>query len=128
MWWVIVKRSTSGYRETVNRLSEAIERRGLTVFGRVDHAAAARESGLELADEEVVMFGNPRAGTPLMQSDPRIGIELPLRILVWADAEGVLLGYRDPRELAADYDVAQDESTLEQMATLLAELSGEAAG
>ena len=128
MWWVIVKRSASGYGETVGRLSEAIERRGLTVFGRIDHAAAARESGLELADEQVVVFGNPRAGTPLMQSDPRIGIDLPLRILVWADAEGVLLGYRDPRELAADYDVAQHESILEQMATLLAELSGEAAG
>jgi uncharacterized protein (DUF302 family) len=128
MWWVIVKRSACGYPETVGRLSEAIERRGLRVFAQIDHAAAARESGLNLADEEVLMFGNPRAGTPLMQSDPRIGIELPLRILVWADAEGVLLGYRDPRELAADYDVAQDESTLEQMATLLAELSGEAAG
>jgi uncharacterized protein (DUF302 family) len=128
MRWVIVKRSTSGYRVTVGRLSEAIERRGLTLFGRIEHAAAARESGLELADEEVVVFGNPRAGTPLMQSDPRIGIELPLRILVWADPEGVLLGYRDPRELAADYDVREHESTLEQMATLLAELSAEAAG
>jgi uncharacterized protein (DUF302 family) len=128
MWWVIVKRSASGYRDTVDRLSEAIERRGLTVFCRIDHAAAARELDLELADEEVVVFGNPRAGTPLMRSDPRIGIELPLRMLVWADAEGVLLGYRDPRELAADYDAAQHESTLEQMATLLAELSGEAAG
>jgi uncharacterized protein (DUF302 family) len=127
MRWVIVKRSTSGYRVTVGRLSEAIERRGLTLFGRIEHAAAARESGLELADEEVVVFGNPRAGTLLMQSDPRIGIQLPLRILVWADAEGVLLGYRDPRELAADYDAAQHESTLEQMATLLAELSDEAA-
>jgi uncharacterized protein (DUF302 family) len=125
---VIVRRSASGYRDTVDRLSEAIERRGLTVFGRIDHAAAARELGLELADEEVVVFGNPRAGTPLMQSDPRIGIELPLRILVWADAEGVLLGYRDPRELTADYDAARHESTLEQMASLLAELSGEAAG
>jgi uncharacterized protein (DUF302 family) len=128
MWSVIVKRSDSGYRETVGRLSEAIERRGLTVFGRIDHAAAAREAGLELAEEEVVVFGSPRAGTPLMQSDPRIGVELPLRMLVWADAEGVLLGYRDPRELAAGYDVAQHEATLEQMAALLAELSREAAG
>ncbi|MDX6670925.1 MAG: hypothetical protein QOI91_1288 [Solirubrobacteraceae bacterium] len=125
---VIVKRSASGHQETVGRLSEAIERRGLTVFARIDHAAAARESSLELADEEVIAFGNPRAGTPLMRSDPRIGVELPLRILVWADAEGVWLGYRDPRELAAEYDVAQHESTLEQMATLLAELSDEAAG
>ncbi len=125
---MIVKRSDSGYRETVGRLSEAIGRRGLTVFGRIDHAAAAREVGLELADEEVVVFGSPRAGTPLMQSDPRIGVELPLRMVVWADAEGVLLGYRDPRELAAGYDVAQQQATLEQMAALLAELSREAAG
>ena len=125
---MIVERSASGCRETVGRLSDAIERRGLTVFGVIDHAAAAREAGLELADEKVVVFGNPRAGTPLMQSDPRIGLELPLRMVVWADAEGVALGYRDPRELAADYDVAQHESTLEQMATLLADLSREAAG
>jgi uncharacterized protein (DUF302 family) len=125
---VIVRRSASGYRVTVSRLSEAIERRGLTVFGRIDHAAAARAAGLELPDEEVVVFGNPRAGTPLMWTDPRIGIELPLRILVWADAEGVSLGYRDPRELAADYDVAGFKPTLELMATLLADVAGEAAG
>jgi uncharacterized protein (DUF302 family) len=125
---VIVRRSAYGYRVTVSRLSEAIERRGLTVFSRIDHAAAARAAGLELPDEEVVVFGNPRAGTPLMWSDPRIGIELPLRILVWADAEGVSLGYRDPRELAASYDVAGLKPTLELMATLLADLAGEAAG
>jgi uncharacterized protein (DUF302 family) len=125
---VIVRRSAYGYRVTVSRLSEAIERRGLTVFSRIDHAAAARAAGLELPDEEVVVFGNPRAGTPLMWCDPRIGIELPLRILVWADAEGVSLGYRDPRELAASYDVAGLKPTLELMATLLADLAGEAAG
>jgi uncharacterized protein (DUF302 family) len=123
---VIVTRSPHTYPETVRRLSGAIERRGLTVFARIDHAAAARESGLELADEEVVLFGNPRAGTPLMLSDPRIGIELPLRVLAWADADGVFLGYRDPRALTADYDVAQHGSTLEKMATLLAEISAEA--
>ena len=125
---MIVKRSAFGYRVTVGRLSEAIERRGLTVFARINHAAAARGVGLELADEEVVVFGNPRAGTPLMQSDPQIGIELPLRILVWAGADGVSLGYRDPCELAADYDVGQHQPTLEQMATLLAELSDELSG
>ncbi len=125
---MIVRRSAFGYRITVSRLSEAIERRGLRLFGRIDHAAAARELDLELADEEVFVFGNPRTGTPLMWSDPRIGIELPLRILVWANAEGVSLGYRDPRELAAGYDVAQLEPTLELMATLLADVALEAAG
>jgi uncharacterized protein (DUF302 family) len=126
---VVVKRSTSGYGETVVRLIDAIESRGLTVFARIDHAAAAREAGLDLADEQVVLFGNPRAGTPLMQSDPRIGVELPLRILVWVDPEGVQLGYRDPRELGGAYDIgAEHQPILEQMATLLGELADEAAG
>jgi uncharacterized protein (DUF302 family) len=126
---VVTKRSASGYGETVDRLVDAIESRGLTVFARIDHAAAAREAGLELADEQVVLFGNPRAGTPLMQSDPRIGVELPLRILVWADADGVLLGYRDPRELAGPYHIAAEhQAILDQMATLLGALADEAAG
>ena len=121
------KRSASGYAETTRALVDAIERRGLTVFDRIDHAAAAREVGMELADEEVVLFGNPRGGTPLMQADPRIGIELPLRMLVWREGEAVLLGYRDPRELSGTYDVGSAQSTLEQMARLLDELTSEAA-
>jgi uncharacterized protein (DUF302 family) len=126
---VVVKRSAHGYRETVARVIDAIESRGLTLFARIDHAAGAREAGLELADEQVVLFGAPRAGTPLMQSDPRIGVELPLRILIWADANGVLLGYRDPRELAGPYDVAAErQPILDKMATLLGELAEEAAG
>jgi uncharacterized protein (DUF302 family) len=121
------KRSASGYAETTRALVDAIERRGLTVFDRIDHAAAAREVGLELADEEVVLFGNPRSGTPLMQADPRIGIELPLRMLVWRNGEEVLLAYHDPRELSGTYDVGSAQSTLKQMARLLDELASEAA-
>jgi uncharacterized protein (DUF302 family) len=125
---MIVKRSASAYVETVGSLLEAIERRGLTVFARIDHAAGAREVGLELEDEEVILFGSPRSGTPLMQSDRQIGIELPLRILVWRQAEKVQLAYRDPRELSGAYAVAQQQSTLEQMAELLDELATDAAG
>ncbi len=124
---MIIKRSVSSYSETASSLVEAIERRGLTVFARIDHAAAAHEAGLELADEEVVLFGNPRSGTPLMQSDRRIGIELPLRMLVWRDREDVLLAYRDPLELGSAYEVVMHQPTLEQMATLLDELATEAA-
>ncbi len=98
------------------------------MFARVDHAAGAREVGLELSDEEVVLFGSARSGTPLMQSDPRVGIELPLRILVWRDGRDVLLGYRDPRDLSDSYDVGEHEATLAQMASLLDELTAEAAG
>src|SRR3954451_11479461 len=112
---MVTRRSGSGYSETVVRLIDAIESRGLTVFAQIDHAAAASEAGLELAAEEVVLFGNPRAGTPLMQSDPRIGVELPLRMLIWEDGDGAVLGYTDPRELVARYDVEPHHATLEMM-------------
>jgi len=114
-----IRRSAFGHTDTVTALIGAIEAGGLTVFARIDHAAGARAAGLTLADEEVLIFGNARAGTPLMATDARIGIELPLRILVWRDKEVVLVGYRDPRELSAEYDVAEQQGTLEQMATLL---------
>jgi uncharacterized protein (DUF302 family) len=124
---VIVTRSSSGYAVTVERLIEAIDNKGLTVFARIDHAAAAREAGMALAAEEVVLFGNPRAGTPLMQTDPRVGVELPLRILIWEDGEGALLGHRDPRELAREYDLQPHQEALERMAALLDELVSSAA-
>lgn len=124
---MIVKRSVSSYPDTMRSLLTAIEARGLSVFARIDHAAAAREVGLELEDEEVVLFGNPRGGTPLMQSDRRIGIELPLRLLVWQEGADVHLAYNDPRQLNSDYKVAEHQSTLGQMATLLEELASEAA-
>jgi uncharacterized protein (DUF302 family) len=125
---MIVTRSACGHAETLAALLAAIERHGLTVFARIDHAAAAREAGMELPAEEVVIFGNPRAGTPLMADDPQIGIELPLRMLVWSDDEGVALGYRDPRGLAALYHVTPHRATLDQMAALLRALADAAAG
>jgi uncharacterized protein (DUF302 family) len=125
---MIARRSQLGYVETAERLLEAITRRGLTVFARIDHAAGAREVGMQLAAEEVIVFGNPRAGTLLMQHDPRVGIDLPLRILLWQDRDGVSLGYKDPRELASQYDVADGKSTLDSMAALLDALVVEAAG
>ena len=123
---MVVTPSANDYVETMRLLAGAIERRGLTVFAAIDHAAGAREAGLELADEAVVVFGSPRSGTPLMQTDPRVGIELPLRLLVWREEDTVLVGYRDPRELTETYEIASHQSTLEQMAALLEALAGEA--
>jgi uncharacterized protein (DUF302 family) len=125
---MIVKRSAADYTATVTALLHAIEQRGLRVFAQIDHAAGARAVGLELEDEQVVVFGGPLAGTPLMVEDPRIGIELPLRMLVWRSGEEVNVGYADPRELSATYDVAEHAATLEQMAILLDALAVEAAG
>jgi uncharacterized protein (DUF302 family) len=124
---VITQRGISGFAATMTALVAGMERRGLTVFALVDHGAGAREAGLELENEQVIVFGNPRTGTPLMQDDPRIGIELPLRILVWQKGAEVCIGYRDPRELSSTYDVRAHEATLDQMAKLLEELATEAA-
>jgi uncharacterized protein (DUF302 family) len=125
---MVVSRSGSDHATTVSRLEAALEKRGLTVFARFDHAAAARDAGLELSGELVLVFGDPRAGTPLMQADARVGIELPLRIVVWESADGVQLGYSDPRELASHYDLREQGEILERMAGLLEQLVAEAAG
>ena len=123
---MLTRASSKTFRETLNQLLEAIATHGLTVFAQFDHAAGAREVGMELAAETVVVFGNPRAGTPLMQSDPRIGLELPLRILVWTSDETTMLAYNDPRELAHIYDVSEHAPGLDAMAVLLAELAHQA--
>jgi uncharacterized protein (DUF302 family) len=125
---MIINPSGSSYEDTVRFLINAIEDRGLELFARIDHAAGARGVELELAEEEVIVFGSPRSGTPLMQSDPRVGLDLPLRMLVWRQGEEVCLGYHDPRDLSLEYDISLHQPLLEQMATLLAELSAEAAG
>jgi uncharacterized protein (DUF302 family) len=120
---VVTLTSSFDHAETLRRLVDDVTRRGLKVFGQFDHAAAAREVDMELPDEVVVVFGNPRAGTPLMRDDPTVGIELPLRVLVWDRGDAVCVGYDDPRELASSYDVAAHAETLAAMASLLDELA-----
>lgn len=93
--------SEQGPKETMERLVAAVEGRGMTVFARVDHAAGARAVGLELRPTELLLFGNPRGGTPLMRAVQTIGIDLPLRVLVWQDEEmRTWLSYDDPAFLA----------------------------
>lgn len=110
------------------RLREALDAHGLQLFARIDHAAGAREAGLELQAEVLLIFGNPRAGTPLMRADPHVGIELPLRMLVWQDADGAHVGYLDPRELADRYALDGQEETLERQAAVLNDVAAAAAG
>ncbi|HEX3791039.1 MAG TPA: DUF302 domain-containing protein [Pseudonocardiaceae bacterium] len=123
-----VTKSVVGQRSTTARLVAAIERRHLTVFARFDHTELAQQVGLELTPIEVIVFGNPRAGTPLMVRDPRVGIELPLRFLVWEDGESpALIGYHDPRDLADRYELDDQLVVLDTMAELLAAIAAEAA-
>jgi uncharacterized protein (DUF302 family) len=109
------------------RLREALDAHGLQLFARIDHATGARKAGVELDANVLLIFGNTRVGTPLMQADPRAGIELPLRMLVWQDADGTHVGYLDPRELASRYALDGNQETLERQAAVLAELAARAA-
>jgi uncharacterized protein (DUF302 family) len=93
--------SALGPRETMDRLEAAIKDKGLTVFARIDHAEGARAAGLSLRPTELIVFGNAKGGTPLMQGAQEAGIDLPLKALVYQDAEGkVWLAYDDPHWLA----------------------------
>jgi len=101
-----VRASKFPVEETAERLAKAIEGKGIKVGGRFDHAAGAKAAGLELAPTVVLMFGNPKLGTPLMQADPRIGLDLPMKMLVWQDKAGkVWVGYAPPATLQARYGV-----------------------
>ena len=86
---------------TMTRLEDTVKQRGLNVFARIDHAAGAAKIGKTLRPTEVLIFGSPQGGTPLMECEQSLGIDLPLKALVWEDAAGqVWLGYNDPAYLA----------------------------
>ena len=122
---LIVTDSVHTVPATVDRLIAALGRRGITVFARIDHAAGARKAGLTLANEELVIFGDPRTGTSLMQADPTIGYELPLRLLVWDAGGQTKIGYRRPTELAGGFAVAAQLETIRRMENLLQLLTAE---
>jgi uncharacterized protein (DUF302 family) len=114
-------RSSHGPKDTMNRLEAAIKAKGMTVFARIDHAAGAAEVGLSLRPTELLIFGNAKAGTPLMQSIQTIGIDLPLKALVWQDGSGnTWLSYNDPSWLAKRHGPGHEvEAMVRAMAAAL---------
>lgn len=104
--------SSFGPQDTVRRLGAAVKAKGMTIFARIDHAAGAEEVGLALRPTELLIFGNAKGGTPLMQSDQTMGIDLPLRALVWQDAAGnTWLSYNDPSWLAQRHGLGAEAAT-----------------
>ena len=105
---LVAIKSPYSAKETMNRFEENAKQRGLTVFARIDHAAGAAKIGKTLRPTEVLIFGNPQGGTAFMECAQSVGIDLPLKALVWEDAQGqVWLGYNDPAFLAQRHGVAQ---------------------
>src|SRR5437870_10236231 len=120
--------SSFGPKETMDRLEAEIRAQRMTVFARIDHAGAAAEVGLKLAPTELIIFGNARAGTLLMQSVQTVGIDLPLKVLVWEDAGGkTWLSYNEPSWIARRHGVANAHPGVTKMAAPLREMSRKAA-
>jgi len=106
---------------TLDKLESLVEQRGLTVFARIDHAAGAAKIGQTLRPTALLIFGNPQGGTPLMQCAQTAGIDLPLKMLVWEDAQGkVWLGYNDPAYLAPCPVVGKLQAALAGLAAAVA--------
>ena len=98
---IVRKPSSRSVAETLVRLETILKARGIQVFARIDHAGEAARVGLSMPPTQVLIFGNPRAGTPVMLAAPTAAIDLPLKVLAWQDAVGkVWLGYTDPSYLA----------------------------
>jgi uncharacterized protein (DUF302 family) len=118
---LIVTPSAHGPAETMKKLIDAVTEKGLVVLAHIDHAAAAAKAGLELRPTDLLIFGNAKGGTPLMQSGQTMGIDLPLKALVWQDQDGhTLLGYNDPAWLAERHGVKNEQVVAAMRAALAA--------
>ena len=117
--------SSFGAAETADRFADEVRNRGLTLFARIDHAAGAAEVGLPLRPTTLLIFGNAKGGTPLMQADQAVGIDLPLKALVWQDANGkTWLSYNEPQWIAGRHGLAESQArTVEALTKALATIA-----
>jgi uncharacterized protein (DUF302 family) len=122
---LVTLRSAHDAATTVERLTMELESRGITVFARIDHAAGAAGAGLTLRPTTLVIFGNPAAGTPLMQAAQTSGIDLPLKALIWEDEEGAVhLTYNDPAWIAERHGLGDKVAhVVSALTTVLAALA-----
>ena len=121
--------SQHSVKDTLDRLEADLKAKGVAVFARVDHAAGAATVAMPLRPTELLIFGSPKGGTPLMQSRQTIGIDLPLKILAWQDADGkVWITYNDPGWLAQRHRLGPEaQASVTALANLLANLAKSAA-
>jgi uncharacterized protein (DUF302 family) len=104
----VEKESKYGYAETVARLSKAITDAGNTIFATIDQAKAAEGVGMKLRPTALIVFGNPKGGTPLMDAHALFALELPLKILVWDDGGMTFVAYTSMTDVARRYDIEDD--------------------
>ena len=113
-----IVQSNFGAKETMDRLEAEVKAKGLTMFARIDHASGAAEVGMQLRPTELLIFGNARGGTPLMQANQTVGIDLPLKALVYEEAAGkVWLAYNNPSWIAQRHELGTSASAVVQALT-----------
>ncbi|HYU85094.1 MAG TPA: DUF302 domain-containing protein [Kribbellaceae bacterium] len=128
MTGISTQHSAAGVTQTVTLIRQHAERRGATVFAVIDHAAAAREVSLDMPATQVVIFGNPAAGTPLMLATPEIALDLPLRVLVRDDGHGgCLVSWQQPKYVAVRFGLdAEQARPLMAVAAVVSDALGSA--
>lgn len=120
---LVTLESRFGQKETLARLESEIHAREMRVFARINHAGLAAEAGLVLRPTEVIVFGNPRGGTPLMQANQTIGIDLPLKLLVWENASGkTFVSYEAPHWLATRHAITGLDQPIAKMEAALSSI------
>ena len=107
---LVTRAAPAGVGPTLDKLEALLRARGVTIFARIDHAAGATQVGLSMPPSQVLIFGNPRGGTPLMLAAPAAALELPFKALAWEDEQGqAWLGFNDPRYLAERFGLNEDQ-------------------
>ncbi len=123
----VVKASRYSVAETADRLQAAIEGNGATVIARVDHAANAETSGMELAPTILMIFGNPMLGTPIMQETRLAGLDLPMKVLIWEEDDATKIAYTSPETLRKRWNVEGQDELFSKMAAGLEKMTNAAA-
>ncbi len=125
---IVLVPSAHDVKATTDRLQKALTEKGVTIFARIDHAAAAKTIGQPLRPMEVLIFGNPKLGIPLIQKNAQLGLDLPIRVLVYQGENGkTYLAYTDPAFLAKRFGVTEPASVIEQMTSMLKSFTAAAA-
>ncbi len=125
---IVRKTSANSVQGTLDKLEQIVRNKGFTVFARIDHAAGAKKVGKELRPTQLLIFGNPKIGTLLMQSNQTVALDLPIRVAAWEDAQGtVWIAYTDPAYLTARHQVTDREKVVAKMTGALHKLTDAAA-
>ena len=121
-------KSSFGVKETGDRIESVLKEKGMTIFNRVKHSEAAKKVGVELKEAELIIFGNPKVGSPLMKCQQSVAIDLPQKALIWKDSEGnTWISYNDPRYLKKRHNISNCEEVISKIEKALVGIAKAAA-